>query len=185
MKQTESECLCKPMTQWDYRAWVSVQCVCVLWGISIDPLTSLPNVASISHLIDVLSTQCSTHTNDWVTCCLPTHTLHTEQPNMQWGSALLNSFRLFWIWQNNLNDNLNSYIVFFFCGRSHFFIFLVHFHIRIELDQLVHLLLNSLICIMNHPILIPCQNEFSNIKTLQTFQEQLTWTKNQNICFCL
>lgn len=78
MKQTESECLCKPMTQWDYRAWLSVQCFCVLRGISIDPLTSLPNVASISHLIYVLSTQCSTRTYDRVTCCSPTHTSYTQ-----------------------------------------------------------------------------------------------------------
>ncbi len=48
-------------------------CVCVCERISIDPLTSLPNVAWISHLIDVLSMQCSAHTNDWVTCCSPTH----------------------------------------------------------------------------------------------------------------
>lgn len=101
--------------------WVSLQAYdtvrlqsMVLWGISIDPLTSLPNVALISHLIDVLSTQCSTHTNDRVTCCSPTHTLHTKQPNMQWGSALLFIFRLFWIWKNLF---LHCVI----CGRFHFF----------------------------------------------------------------
>ncbi len=81
MKQTQSECLCKPVTQWACRTLVSVPVslslslslslcvcvcvfihVCVLGRISIDPLTSLPNVASISHLIDVLSMQCSAHT---------------------------------------------------------------------------------------------------------------------------